>query len=251
MTDKHVLGKGRLYFRGLDLGEVTPLKAVMEAPYKATVETTGNVYEHFVNAVLFPMRVITIVGYNPQKLLPAPSFEREFMQSLSEWAAEQTKLPYTEFAQRVFNTLTRDGEVTFKPVAHPLDDIDAFRYYVMNDTGRLEPLVVTDTMHDAIQKALPEAGIETNIQMVTYMHATFIHKSDLGDRNPRGRIELFDYDDLPPIIDESFWLKPRQQGKTDQLLRPKLPPREHASPKRDQGYLDHDPTKRHKRRKKR
>lgn len=115
MTDKlasYVLGKGRLYFPTMS---ATTLKETMEAPYKATAEITGNFYEHFVNAVLFPMRVMTIVGYNPQKLLPAPSFEREFMQSLTEWAAEQSKLPYTEFANSVFNTLTRDGEVTFSP----------------------------------------------------------------------------------------------------------------------------------------
>lgn len=113
-------------------------------------------------------------------------------------------------------------------------------------------------MYDKIQATLRAAGIETNIQMVTYMHAAFVHESALGSPTPRGRIEIFDYEDgtvinlegageIPGLIDDDFWLNPRD-GRRYSPLRMK-PTVEHV--RRQPSYLDHDPTKRHKRKKKR
>ncbi len=95
------------------------------------------------------MRVWHICGYDPQRLLPAPTFEREFIQSMAEWAAEQIRLPYTEFADGLFKVYDyqakhiemfwkggsvdplRWGEAT----RSPLEDIERFREYVMTETG--------------------------------------------------------------------------------------------------------------------
>lgn len=262
MTDKYVLGKGRLHFRhwGYQMNATT-LKDIMEKPYTATVQMEGEIYERFVNAVLFTMRVHWIVGYNPQKLLPAPTFEREFMQSLTEWAAEQSKLPYTEFANSVFNTLTRDGEVTFSPTGRYIKDpMSSAAHALANAMTRIidamkpreAPVLVVGTDFADVER-----------KVLNYMQATFVHESAGGSPTPRGKIELFDYDDhtvinlegsgeLPgrrDLVDDLFSGQfARQLGKTASMtaMMHKLERR----PAPQKSYLDHDPTKRHGRRKK-
>lgn len=236
MTDKpnsYVLGTGRLYFEPV---RRYPADALTLRNYQMSGKLAEGFYEKWLDAN-FILRVISITGYNPQMLLPAPSFEREFRQSMAEWAAEQIKLPYATVA------------------AHYMADrIDFER--------NSDVLLMSDTMYDAVQTALREAGIETNVQMVTYMHAAFIHESDIGDRKPVGKIELFDYDDhavivlegsgeLPGVIDESFYLKaryPARYGGPKTMIVPIDKPTKQNG--RSNAYLDHDPTKRHKRRKK-
>lgn len=217
------LGPGRLHFPHLGYrfgGDA------LSAPYTATAKIDGDIYEHFVNTVLFDMRVHWIVGYNPQKLLPAPSFEREMMQTVCEWAQSQKLDPHMEFSQSVFNTLSRDGEVTYTPTGRYVADPESFS----GDFTKLE---------------------------IRYLSATFLAESAGGMPTPRGRIEIFDYEDgtvinlegageLPGLIDESFWTKAvRQQGKTNKLfqMKPTVEPIQ-----RQPSYLDHDPTKKHRRR---
>lgn len=260
--------RGRLYFPNTIR---YPADAGTLQRYQMRGLSADGVYQAWLDANPI-IRIVSICGYNPQKLLPAPSFEREFMQSISEWAAAQMKLPYQEFAQSVFNTLTRDGEVTFSPTGrwggpgvgfkpYPYQEaamrqlgIDVERWNEANAT----PLDDLQRWLDMVRDSDPAypvvivGGDYTDLEMkvIRYMHATFVHESAGGSPTPRGRIEIFDYDDklvidiegegeLPGLIDESFWLK---------QLKPKKPAVKQNG--RSASYLDHDPTKRHKRRKK-
>lgn len=182
-----------------------------------------RLYERFANTVLFAMRVQYIVGYNPQRLLPAPTFKRDYMQMLSEWAAEQIKMPYTEFANSVFKTLVDYGEVTFNP-----NELD-----VSVDYSEIER------------------------QTLFYMHATFIHESQLGGYKPRGRIELFDYDDSTVINLEGSGelhgydtLLMGEQAYEMLFKSAEFEPKKPIVKQngRSASYLDHDPTKSHRRR---
>lgn len=89
-------------------------------------------------------------------------------------------------------------------------------------------------------------------RVLDYMHATFVHESAGGSPTPRGKIDLFEYDDHFRInlegsgeIDGTFM---RGAMPFDRLLQPKKPAKKQNG--RSAAYLDHDPTKRHKRRKK-
>lgn len=250
-----VTGKGRLYFPNTIR---YPADAGTLQRYQMRGLLADGVYQAWLDANPI-IRIVSICGYNPQKLLPAPTFEREMLQSISEWATQAMKMPYTEFAQSVFNTLTRDGEVTFTPTGRYREPIDVQRWNEANATPLEDLQRWVDTFRDPVVIVSGDFG-ELEMKVIRYMHATHAAESAGGMPSPRGRVEIFDYDDqtrinlegegiLPGLIDETFWLKARNQGKTDQLLRMKTPPREHASPKREQSYLDHDPTKRHKRRK--
>ena len=281
-----VIRGAKLYFEHIRRPAMHP---ALGAGYEATVKLSEDIYEWFVNETMFDFRVMQIVGYNPQKLLPAPTFEREFMQSVSEWAAEQSKLPYTEFAQSVFNTLTRDGEVTFSPTGRHRDSDIQFKLYpyqekamraltgidverwneadadpladlqrwidMVRDSGPIDPIVVVGAGSDF-------ADVEAKV--LRYMHATFVHESAGGSPTPRGRIEIFDYEggtviDLEgsgelsgrrDLVDDLFSGHfARQLGKTASMtaMMHKLERR----PAPQKSYLDHDPTKRHKRRKQR
>lgn len=241
MTDKPVLGKGTLHFKGFNLGEVTPLKAA----YRATAKIVDDIYERFVNEAMFGIRVVGIVGYNPQKLLPAPSFERQFMQSVAEWAYAQMKKPITDpswggpgvgrlypYQERAIEMLSRWNE----PDADPLRDLQR-------------------GMHRLIDERIGVGSDLTKIEL-RYLKATLDFET--AGRTPAGRIEIFDYEDgtvinlegageLPGLIDEDFWLNPRDGRRYSPLrMKPTVEPR-----KRQPAYLDHDPTKKHKRRKKR
>lgn len=196
-------------------------------------------------------RVFFMCGYDPQMLLPAPSFEREIMQSISEWAEEQIKLPYTEFANSVFNTLTRDGEVTFSPTGRYIEDpslysvahllADSMTRIIKAMTPREAPVLVVGTDFADVEK-----------KVISYMHATFVHESAGGSPTPRGKIELFDeIDAFRGYVRDHTGVTSAMLDESS-ILKRKAPPREHATQdlKRSQSYLDHDPTKRHKRRKK-
>ena len=266
MTDKpnsYVLGKGRLYFEPVRRPAMHP---ALGAGYEATVKFSEDIYEWFVNEALFDFRVISIVGYNPQMLLPAPSFEDEFMQSMAEWAAEQIKLPYAEFAQSVFNTLTRDGEVTFSAPRYLAERMD----FEMH-SGHVIPHLL-----DEIARVREEIATRNGTDMrVIFVHAdyseiekrmiasTLAAESAGGMPSPRGRVTIYDYDDctmielegsgeLPgrrDIVDDLFSGQfARQMSKTASMtaMIHKLERR----PAPQKSYLDHDPTKRHKRRKK-
>lgn len=257
MTDRpnsYVLGKGTLHFRHLGFRmDAATLKETMEAPYRATVQMAGDIYERFVNTVLFTMRVHWIVGYNPQKLLPAPSFEDEFMQSMSEWAAEQMKLPYYQF------------DMGFK--LYPYQEAAMRAYEKHRDSVVGEPLVVgLDLVEGAMHTIRMDEAFQhaTNIgRIINYVYATCLHESAGGSPTPRGKIEIYDYDDrtvielegegeLPgrrDLVDDLFSGHfARQLGKTASMtaMMHKLERR----PAPQKSYLDHDPTKRHKRRKK-
>lgn len=255
MTDKrepYTIRGAKLYFEPV---RRYPADARTLRNYQMSGKLAEQVYEQWLDAN-FILRVISITGYNPQMLLPAPSFEREFMQTIAEWAAEQIKLPYTEFAQSVFNTLTRDGEVTFSPTGRYIDPVKMTHHW--RDRG---PGLKADEAPILIVQGTDFADVERKV--LNYMHATFIHESALGDRVPRGKIELFDYDDhtvislegsgeLPgrrDLVDDLFSGQfARQLGKTASMtaMMRKLERR----PAPQKSYLDHDPTKRHKRRKK-
>ena len=217
MTDKpnsYVLGKGRLYFEPARRPAMHP---ALGAGYEATVKLSEDIYEWFVNEALFDFRVISIVGYNPQMLLPAPSpFNRpmsswtpeQFIESMQSWATEQMMLPYMEVARKTL---------------YDAVGIDA------------HPLLVVGADFSAVES-----------KVLNYMYATFIHESDIGDRKPVGKIELFDYDDHAVINLEGSGELPGRMSISDALFQPKVQPLRGKQP----SYLDHDPTKRHKRRKK-
>lgn len=244
------IGRGNLYFRGLNLGVVTP-KEVMEAPYTATAKIDGDIYEHFVNSVLFDMRVTWIVGYNPQKLLPAPSFEREFMQNVAEWAHEQIRLPYTEFA----NSVLRDSVIGDEFIHFDRKSDPSSAAYFLAD--KMTRIIKAMTPKEAPTLVIGSDFTDVEMRMLSYMHATFVHESAGGSPTPRGRIEIFDYEDgtvinlegageLPGLIDESFWQDRQGRRYSPLQMKPTVQPI-----RRQPTYLDHDPTKKHKRRKQR
>lgn len=224
MTDKYVLGKGTLYFKGFGLGEVTPLKAA----YHATAKIVDDIYERFVNEALFDVRVMGIVGYNPQKLLPAPSFEREMMQTVLEWAYAQMKKPITDpswgspgygmlypYQERAIEMLSRWNE----PDARPLDDLQRGMHRLIDD---IEPvLIVTGKLTKVEMRAI---ALSLNEQTTSY--------SDVSDA-------------ICKRISDSLGVN-YEMLKRDFAAKPFVEPR-----KRQPAYLDHDPTKKHKRRKKR
>lgn len=202
--------------------------------YDAWIERAGK---HI--AMKHLLRKINVIcGYNPQMLLPAPSFEREFMQTIAEWAAEQLKKPYA-FAAANY-------------MADHAEDILRYQDQVRRVQEDIPLVIGTDFI-----------AVESKV--LNYMYATFIHESDIGDRVPRGKIELFDYDDdhtvinlegsgeLPgrrDLVDDLFSGQfARQLGKTASMtaMMRKLERR----PAPQKSYLDHDPTKRHKRSKRR
>lgn len=179
-------------------------------------------------------------GYDPQKLLPAPPFEREFMQSMSEWAAEQIKLPYTEFANSVLrDSVIGDGFIDFETHSdHPFVHIDLFRDYVRDNSGPVDPVVLVGgdaAAHlEAARKTIhtDEAFREVRLsqQMVNYVYGMLIHETIGGSLSPRGKITIYDYDDGTYIdLEGEGELPGAQQCIIDFYAKP--PPREHAAPR--------------------
>lgn len=221
----------------------------------------NRVFKDWAEKALFGMRTHFIVGYDPQKLLPAPSPDNRPMslwtndaiiQSMTEWAAEAIKKPYMDyqFMPRPYQEAAmRHWTPGQGKVRNPLDDVQRYADYIRDNTGPLDPVLVVGTDFTPLE--------------VRTIWATVSHESAGGAPVPSGRIEMFDYH-VEPNYDEimsdvvrriadavgisSVFFQGRQQGKTE-LFKMKQPPREHASPKRDQGYLQHDPTKRHRRKK--
>ena len=251
MTDKpnsYVLGKGRLYFEPV---RRPAMHLALGAGYEATVKLSEDIYEWFVNEALFDFRVISIVGYNPQMLLPAPPFERELRQLMDEWAAEQIVTPITEVVRGIFSDLTMNGEAAFSAPLYMAERIDFERNTSMMREDA-EVLLIGDTAYEmlaSIRKTMElderwKQAVES--KALDYMYATFIHESDAGVRKPVGKIELFDYDDHAIIVLEGSGELPGRMSISDALFQPKVQPLRGKQP----SYLDHDPTKRHKRRKK-
>lgn len=233
-----------------------PADAQTLSRYAMSTRIAADIYQRWIDDN-FDIRVISVCGYNPQKLLPAPSFEREFLQSVAEWAAEQIKMPYTEFAQSVFNTLTRDGEVTYH-AGGSVSMADATwqgpgRGFEPYQKAAMEALVgVPDKgIKDRFNEIAKTAGME--------MRVIFFNEEELRVSTPRGRIEIFDYDDgtvinlegegelpgRPDIVDDLFSGEFARR-MSESFARTKLEQR--PAPRKN--YLDHDPTKQHKRRKK-
>lgn len=221
-----------------------PADAQTRSYYAMSARIAAEIYQRWIDDN-FDIRVISVCGYNPQKLLPAPSFERQFMQSVAEWAYAQMKKPITDpswggpgvgrlypYQERAIEMLSRWNE----PDADPLRDLQR-------------------GMHRLIGERIGVGSDLTKIEL-RYLKATLDFET--AGRTPAGRIEIFDYEDgtvinlegageLPGLIDEDFWLNPRDRRRYSPLrMKPTVEPR-----KRQPAYLDHDPTKKHKRRKKR
>lgn len=239
-----VIRGAKLYFEGTRRYPADPPTL---ARYEMSAKIAATYYEMWLDAN-FNLRVMSICGYNPQKLLPAPTFEREMLQSISEWAAEAMKMPYTEFAQSVFKTLIEDGEVTFSPTGR----------YV--DPRRYPEPIYTLVGETPVLLAVGADYTEVERKVLNYMYATFIHESAGGSPTPRGRIEIFDYEDrvlinlegegeIPGLIDESFYLKARNParytGPKSVIVPIDKPTKQNG---RSASYLQHDPTKKHGRR---
>lgn len=85
MTDKpnsYVLGKGTLRFEPV---RRYPGDAQTLHNYQMSAKLAAEYYERWLDAN-FILRVINIVGYNPQKLLPAPDKRRTMRERLDVWA---------------------------------------------------------------------------------------------------------------------------------------------------------------------
>lgn len=224
-----------------------PADAQTLSYYAMRARIGAEMYQRWIDGN-FNIRVISVCGYNPQKLLPAPTFEREFLQSVAEWAAEQIKTPYTEFAQSVFNTQTRDGEVQFTPTGRYVDP-------------RRKPEPIYALLGGVPVELHTDADfLAMERRVLNHIYSAFIDTENLDRLTPRGKIEIYDYGDgttinlegegelpgRPDIVDDLFSGEfARRMAKTRAMTQ-KLEQR----PAPRKSYLDHDPTKQHKRRKK-
>lgn len=251
-----------------------PADAQTLSYYAMRARIAADFYQRWIDGN-FNIRVISVCGYNPQKLLPAPSFEREFLQSFAEWAYSQMGNVEKMFRNVYKDTPTRDGEVTyhaggsvsmadatwrgpgrgFEP--YPYQEAAMRRLGVDVERWNEPDATPLDDLQRWKDSVADFGDLET--KMVLHMYTAFDFETNGPRSGSVGRIEIFDYDDgtvinlegegelpgNPDIVDDLFSGEFARR-MSESFARTKLEQR----PAPRKSYLDHDPTKQHKRRKK-
>lgn len=224
------------------------LVAFYDARYRAAVTNA------MLSAYIKTDNVRLVCGYDPQKLLPSPEKARPltgrqwadaFHANFAEWAKEAMKYSYMDFERHslvpmissrdvitgryIPYTESRWGEGPSDPVA----DLAAFRDRIMHPDVPIRHKVAVVKVTD-----LDFSEIEARVM------------ASMSDRRVRAIIIDVDReDDLPGRgYDFATHKKSRQAGILAglELKQPKTVAT--AAGKRDMGYLKHDRTKSHKRR---
>ncbi len=206
--------------------------------------------------------IAVIVGYNAQKLLPSPETIRPLtarewgdlvMRNFAEWARKHTEDSYADF-NRYIPTLPPGEEIRMTPLPMPFVP-DVSRW------GEADSTPLEDIQRFRDQISHPDVPIQHKVAVVKIADIGYaaIEERMLGlmsDRRVRGIVL---HTDSP-----SGYLPGRETRENAQLrlyalgaalgepYQPLRPPEPEvvatAAGKRDMGYLKHDRTKQHKRR---